>query len=209
MRRKDPEKMQELIDFIDSYYVAYHRTPSTREIAEGTSLQKSAVHNYLAALREEGRIDYDSRMIMTERINDQIMSYNQAGIVGAIPCGQMTLEQENIEDYVNLPMSIFGGGDLYILHTYGDSMTGAGIDDGDLVVVRKQTWAKDGDLVIAYVEGEGSTLKRYQDDKKNQRVILHPENEKYQDIIVTDCRIQGVVVNIIKQTSAGKRLPTQ
>ena len=207
MRRKDPEKMKELIDFIDGFYVAYHRTPSTREIAEGTSLQKSAVHNYLAELREEGRIDYDSRMIMTERINDQLMAYNQAGIVGAIPCGQMTLEQESVEDYVNLPMSIFGGGELFILHTYGDSMTGSGIDEGDLVVVRKQTWASDGDIVVAFVEGEGSTLKRYYNDREGKRIILHPDNEKYQDIVVKDCQIQGVVVNIIKQTSAGKRYP--
>lgn len=205
MRRKDPEKMKELINFIDGFYVAYHRTPSTREIAEGTSLQKSAVHNYLAALREEGRIDYDNRMIMTERINDQLMAYNQAGIVGAIPCGQITLEQESVEDYVNLPISIFGGGELFILHTYGDSMTGAGIDEGDLVVVRKQTWARDGDIVVAYVEGEGSTLKRYFNDKEKKRVILHPENEQYQDIIVKECQIQGVVVNIIKKTLAGKR----
>lgn len=208
MRRKDPEKMKELIDFIDGFYVAYHRTPSTREIAEGTSLQKSAVHNYLAELREEGRIDYDNRMIMTERINDQLMAYNQAGIVGAIPCGQMTLEQESVEDYVNLPMSIFGGGELFILHTYGDSMTGSGIDEGDLVVVRKQTWASDGDIVVAFVEGEGSTLKRYYNDREGKRIILHPDNEKYQDIVVKDCQIQGVVVNIIKQTSAGKRYPT-
>ena len=207
MRRKDPEKMKELIDFIDGFYVAYHRTPSTREIAEGTSLQKSAVHNYLAELREEGRIDYDNRMIMTERINDQLMAYNQAGIVGAIPCGQMTLEQESVEDYVNLPMSIFGGGELFILHTYGDSMTGSGIDEGDLVVVRKQTWASDGDIVVAFVEGEGSTLKRYYNDREGKRIILHPDNEKYQDIVVKDCQIQGVVVNIIKQTSAGKRYP--
>ena len=207
MRRKDPEKMKELIDFIDGFYVAYHRTPSTREIAEGTSLQKSAVHNYLAELREEGRIDYDNRMIMTERINDQLMAYNQAGIVGAIPCGQITLEQESVEDYVNLPMSIFGGGELFILHTYGDSMTGSGIDEGDLVVVRKQTWASDGDIVVAFVEGEGSTLKRYYNDREGKRIILHPDNEKYQDIVVKDCQIQGVVVNIIKQTSAGKRYP--
>ena len=209
MRRKDPEKKKELLAFIDRYYLEYHRTPSTREIAEETSLQKSAVHSYLAELREEGRIDYDSRMIMTESMIDQLAAYNPARILGAIPCGQTMAEEENVEGYVNLPIAIFGGGDLFILHTYGDSMVGAGIDDGDLVVIRKQTWAHDDDIVVAYVEGEGTTLKRFYDNREEQCVVLHPENEKYQDIIVKECQIQGVVVNIIKQTPAGRRSPTQ
>ena len=209
MRYKDPEKKKELLDFIDRYYLAYHRTPSIREIAGGTSLQKSAVHTYLAELREEGQIDYDSRMIITERINDQFAAYNSAGILGSIPCGQMMAEEENVEGYVNLPIAIFGGGDLFILHTYGDSMTGAGIDDGDLVVIRKQSWAHDDDIVVAYVEGEGTTLKRFYHHQEEQCVVLHPENEKYQDIKVKECQIQGVVVNIIKQTPAGRRSPTQ
>lgn len=205
MRRKDPEKMKELIDYIDRYYEAYHRTPSTREISEHTSLTKSSVFNYLSALREEGLIDYDGKMIVTEKINDQISGYNRAGILGTIPCGQMTLEQESVEDFVNLPVNLFGGGELYILRTYGDSMIGAGIDSGDIVVVRKQSSAHDGDIVVAFVEGEGNTLKTYCDDREHHRVILHPENEKYQDIIVKNCRIQGVVVNIIKETNAARR----
>ncbi len=205
MQHRDPEKMEEMIAFIDRYYEDYHRTPSTREIAAGTSLKKSSVHNYLAALRDQGQIDYDGRMIVTEKINDQITGYNRAGIIGKIPCGAMSLEEENIEEYVNLPISIFGGGNLFLLHTYGDSMTGAGIDKGDLVVIRKQTWANNGDIVVAYVEGEGNTLKRYFNDPKKRKIVLHPENEKYPDKLVEDCQIQGVVVNIIKQTDAGRR----
>ena len=124
MQHRDPEKMEEMIAFIDKYYEDYHRTPSTREIAAGTTLKKSSVHNYLAALRDQGQIDYDGRMIVTEKINDLITGYNRAGIIGKIPCGAMSLEEENIEEYVNLPISIFGGGNLFLLHTYGDSMTG-------------------------------------------------------------------------------------
>ena len=143
-------------------------------------------------------IDYDGKMIVTEAIQKRITEYNRAGLLGSIPCGALTLEEEAVEDYVNLPINIFGGGDLYILRAYGDSMTGAGIDAGDLVVVRKQSWAQDGDLVVAYVEGDGNTLKRYFNDEKNRRIVLHPENEKYQDIIVKDCEIQGVVRKSIK-----------
>ena len=168
-------------------------------------MTKSTVNNYLMQLRETGFLDYDDKMIYTEKINDLLTGYTRVGIVGDIPCGQMVSEEENIEEYVNLPISIFGGGELFILHTYGDSMIGAGIEQGDMVVIRKQTWANDGDLVVAYVEGEGSTLKRYVDDGENQRIILRPENDDYEDIIVENLEIQGVVVNIIKQTPAGKR----
>ena len=205
MRTKDPKKTKEMIDFIDAFYLVYHRTPSVREIAEGTTLSKSSVATYLAALRDDGEIDYDKKLIRTDRINGQITGYSPAGIIGAIPCGQMEMETENVEEYVNLPISIFGRGELYILRTYGDSMIGAGIDEKDLVVIRKQEYAQDGDIVVAYVEGEGNTLKRYYRDREKKRIRLHPENDKLQDIYVKDCKIQGVVVNIIKATAAGKR----
>ncbi|MDO5436363.1 MAG: transcriptional repressor LexA [Clostridia bacterium] len=205
MRHRDPEKMRQLISFIDDFYDAYHRTPSTREISEHIDMTKSSVYNYLEALRNEGVIDFDGKMIVTESINKEISGYNKTGVIGSVPCGQTALEEARVEEYINLPVSVFGGGDLYLLHAYGDSMTGAGIDPGDLVVVRKRSYAENGDLVIAYVEGEGNTLKRYYRDEKNKRVILHPENKKYTDIVVKDCVIQGVVMNIIKYTDAARR----
>ena len=75
-------------------------------------------------------------------------------------------------------------------------MTGAGIDDGDLVLIRKCEEAQNGDIVVAYVEGEGNTLKRYR--KYGSTVFLHPENPKYRDIPLKDCRIQGVAISVIK-----------
>ena len=198
MRSKDPVKMKEIIDFVDRYYEDYHSTPNYKEISEHTGLGKSAVYNYLTDLRNAGLIDYDGKVIITEKIKQRMFDYNRAGVLGSIPCGQMVLEEEAVEEYVDLPLSIFGGGDLYILHAYGDSMIDAGIDSGDLVVVQKQTYAQDGDIVVAYVEGEGNTLKRYHNDQENRQIILHPENEKYKDIIVRDCKIQGVVKKVIK-----------
>lgn len=198
MRSKDPKKKQEIIRFVDQYYNDYHCTPSSREIAENVSLGKSAVSNYLAEMRDEGLIDYDGKIIVTEKINEKLSQFNTAGIIGAVPCGTMQLEEQAVEEYVDLPISLFGRGKLFILHAYGDSMIGAGIDPGDLLIVDRFASAKNGDIVIAYVEGEGTTAKRYWRDEENQMIVLHPENEKYQDIIVKDCRIQGVVTRIIK-----------
>ena len=76
-------------------------------------------------------------------------------------------------------------------------MIEAGIDDGDLVVVRKQIEANEGDIVVALVDNQ-NTLKRYYRDDENKKIILHPENKKMKDIIVEECFIQGVACNIIK-----------
>lgn len=80
----------------------------------------------------------------------------------------------------------------------GQSMIEAGIDDGDLVVVRKQVEANEGDIVVALVDNQ-NTLKRYYRDNANKKVILHPENKTMKDIIVDDCYIQGVACHIIKK----------
>jgi len=206
MAKRDPVKEQELIDFINRFYEENHRSPSVREIAANTSLQKSSVALYLSEMRDQGRIDYDHKMILTEQMMDAINDTNRVGIIGSVPCGRLSCEEENVEGYVNLPISIFGNGELYILHAYGDSMIGDGIDPGDLVVVRKQEHANNGDLVIAYVEGEGNTLKRYFVDQKHRRIILRPSNPDYSDIVVKDCVIQGVVRKIIKNVSSAASL---
>ena len=87
--------------------------------------------------------------------------------------------------------------DMEILYASGESMIEAGIDDGDMVLVRKQEEARDGDIVVAYVEGEGNTLKRllYEEDGP----VLHPENKTMADIPARDCRIQGVAVWVFKK----------
>ena len=200
MRHKDPEKMVSIVDFVNDFYDDNQRTPTIAEIAHALSLSGSTVHGYLTEMTDRGLIDYDGRMIVTEKIRKRISNYVRAGIVGRIHCGEISLDEEYIEDYIDLPMELFGGGELYVLHTYGDSMTGACIDDGDAVVIRRQSWANPGDLVVAYVEDRGNTLKRFLPDPKNHRIILHPENPKYDDIIVDTCQIQGVVRQIIKNT---------
>ena len=76
-------------------------------------------------------------------------------------------------------------------------MIEAGIDDGDLVVIKKQPTAYEGDIVVALVEGQ-NTLKRYYIDSRNKRVCLHPENKTMEDIYVNECEIQGVAQHVIK-----------
>ena len=127
-----------------------------------------------------------------------VKKYRQIPVLGEIACGDPILAEENIEEYVSLPTAIFGKGDFFILRASGQSMIEAGIDDGDLVVVKKQVEANDGDIVVALVDNQ-NTLKRYFRDDENKKIILHPENKKMKDIIVDECCIQGVACHIIKE----------
>lgn len=88
-----------------------------------------------------------------------------------------------LEDYVPLPTSIFGEGELYILRVSGESMIDAGINDGDLVVIKKTKEARNGDIVVALVDNSNTTLKRLFIDEEHHYVVLHPENKSMKDII--------------------------
>ena len=202
MRQKNPKYMKEIEEFVDEYFSRYHKSPSCREIAENTTLQRSAVQRYLVAMNDSGMLQYDGQEIRTKKIQSYAPKQTRVGVIGTIPCGPMTIEEEVVEKYVDLPTGLFGKGDFYILHASGDSMEGAGIDDGDLVLVRKQTDAHHGDIVVAYLEGEGNTLKTFH--KYGRTVFLHPENPKYKDMPAINCQIQGVAVWVFKNLNSAK-----
>ena len=196
MKHRNSKGMDLIIPFVNDFYRDNHKSPSLRQIAAGTGIPHMTVKRMLDTMTENGLIDYDGRTIVTELSNKGSDETTSVGIVGSIPCGNLALEEEAIEEIVQLPVRLFGKGDLFLLHASGDSMTGVGIDDGDLVLIRKQEEAHNGDIVVAYVEGEGNTLKRYM--KYGKTVFLHPENPKYTDIPLKNCKIQGIAINVIK-----------
>lgn len=196
MQHQDWGKMDRIISFVNDYYRDNRRTPSVRQVSSGIGMSRSAVHRYLLTMTEKGLIDYDGEVIMTEQIGKYHDETASVGVIGSIPCGSLALEEEAIDEIVRLPVSLFGKGDLFLLHASGDSMTGAGIDNGDLVLIRKQEEANNGDIVVAFIEGEGNTLKQYK--RYGKTVFLHPENPKYTDIPLKDCRIQGIAIKVIK-----------
>ena len=201
MQYKKPELMERIRDFALNYYRENNRMPGIRAIAEGTGINRGSVQKYLVEMGNRGMIEYDGGIISIHSANSstEIKSTYNAGILGSIACGIPEDATESVEDYIPLPTSIFGEGELYILHAHGDSMTEAGIDDGDLVVVRKAETAHDGEIVVALVDNQTTTLKRLYYDDDQKRIILHPENKTMQDIIVRSCQIQGVAVSVIKQ----------
>lgn len=194
MRSKDPEIMKRIVDFMEAYHLDYNSSPSLRVIADGVGIGSTTVYRYLMEMNERGMICYDGKTIRNEKIDKSQRGTIRAAVIGRIACGIPNLAEQHVEGYVNLPESLFGQGNFYILRASGCSMTEAGIDDGDLVVIREQNTAEDGQIVVALVDDE-ATLKRF--FHEGDRIRLHPENPQMKDIFVTDCRIQGVAVKVI------------
>ena len=118
-------------------------------------------------------------------------------IYGDVPCGELGYLDDDIEGYVEIPENLIGTGSYFVLQADGDSMIGAGINDSDLVIIRKQNYADDGDIVVAFVDSK-VTLKRYYKLRDIKAYRLHAENEAYKDKIVKECKVLGVAVKILK-----------
>ena len=198
MRHKNEEYFALLENFINEYTIENGRSPSNRDMASGTGLSTATVSRYLQYMREQGMLDYDGqRNIRTLRQQKMSGAMVEVPILGTIACGIPNLAEENIEEYVQLPVSVFGKGNFYLLHANGESMLDAGIEDGDLVLIRKQNYADEGQIVVALIDDE-ATLKRYYPEPQKHRVRLHPENKTMEDIYVENCIIQGVAVKVLK-----------
>lgn len=189
--------MKAICQYAEQYYLQTGISPSTTKIADAVGVSRGTAYKYLVAMNDNGMIEYDGKNIQTDVTRKFNTETSQTAIVGSVPCGSLQYEEENIEEYISLPTAIFGKGDFYILHASGNSMIDAGIDDGDLVVIRKQNYASDGDIVVALVENQ-NTLKTFYRDEQSRKIILHPENKSMDDIVVDDCYIQGIACHVIK-----------
>jgi len=119
-------------------------------------------------------------------------------VLGKIPCGEKKDGAENEGKVFPICDSVLDTGEYFVVIAEGDSMVDAGIDDGDYVIVKSQPVAEDGQIVVAFIDGE-TTLKRFFRDEKNKKIILHPENENYEDIAYDYLEIQGIAVHVIKK----------
>ena len=188
---------ESILTSVDAFFDIHHRSPTVRELMDMTGLSLGGISKYLNRLNDNGGLFFDGRNITTPKIMKCRSECVYAGLLGSVSCGPATESEEEMEDYYPLPRDLFGGGPLYLLRASGDSMTGAGIEDGDLIAVQKTEEAREGQIVVAWIEGEGNTLKRLK-KKKDGKMTLHPENPKYADIPLENARLQGVAVKILK-----------
>ena len=183
-------------------------TPSTREIQEHFGFaSQTSVMQYLAALERKGflqRHARKARALITAAPHSQVIDIP---IYGEIPAGMATLAEQNIEGHIALDLDSLNAsrrGRTFALRVRGDSMIGAHILDGDVVVLEDRQTAKNGDIVAALIDGE-TTLKRYVTERG--RPYLKAENPKFPDLIpARELRIQGVMTALVRKQSPGSQL---
>ena len=195
MRSKDKTLMAAIEKFVSDYTDSNGTSPTMQEVADGAGSSKATVQRYIAQLCDDGILDYSGYRTMTSTKTKAAAI--RVPVLGTIACGIPKFAEENIEEYVRLPVALFGKGNFFILRAYGDSMIEAGIDNGDLVLIRQQNYADEGQIVVALMEDE-ATLKRFYPEPKKHRIRLHPENSRMDDIYVDNCEIQGVAVKVLK-----------
>lgn len=207
------KRQQEIFDFIKRYSASHGYPPTVRDIGKAVGLASSStVHAHLANLEKVGLLRRDPSKPRAIELLDKAGSAatsaldavksavlpNGLPLVGHVAAGQPLLAEENIEEYVQIP-EIAGGEDgEYLLRVRGDSMIKAGILPDDVVVVRQQDTADDGQIVVALV-GEEATVKRY--FKEADHVRLQPENDTLEPIRSREVQVLGRVVGVMRRVA--------
>ncbi|MBQ3065119.1 MAG: helix-turn-helix domain-containing protein [Clostridia bacterium] len=175
---------------------------SQSELAGIVGITTRSVQNYESGSRMPNSLEITEKLaaaldITTTYLLGAEEETTPVHLLGSIACGPFNFGEENILETYQFPTSFTGKGEFFLLRTFGESMIDAGIDPGDLVMIRQQNTARPGEIVVVSV-GDETTLKRYFPEPEKGRIRLHPENEKMEDIYVTECLIQGVAVKVIK-----------
>ena len=197
--RASHDNQQRILDFIKSEIEEKGYPPSVREICAAVGLRSTAtVHAHLNHLEAQGLIRRDpTKPRALEVLDGSLARGRTVPLVGRVTAGQPILAVENIEDYLALPQSMLGRDELFCLRVQGDSMIDIGILDGDIVVLRQQDTAENGDIVVAMTPDDEATLKRifYEDG----RVRLQPENRTMAPIYADSVTVLGKLTALIRQ----------
>ena len=196
------KRQQEIVDYIKRYSAKYGYPPTVRDIGKAVGLASSStVHAHLANLERIGLLRRDPtkpRAIeLLDRAAAGMRGFVRPGLplVGQVAAGQPVFAEENIEEYIQTPPFAGGAEGEYLLRVRGESMKDVGILEDDLVVVRQQDTAQDGEIVVALV-GEEATVKRF--FQEDDHVRLQPENVSMEPIRSRDVRILGRVVGLMR-----------
>ena len=195
--------LDRVYNYVKKYIYNNGYAPSIREIMNSLNIKStSSVHLYLKKLDEKGKIIFagenKSRAIELTNKNINMDSIKKIPMIGEIPAGTPRLAIENIDEdeiYIFSKCLFPSSGELFMLNVVGSSMIKAGIFDGDLIVVRKQNTAENGQIVVAMIE-DSATVKRFYKEKNFFR--LKPENELMCDIITKELNILGIVIGLIR-----------
>jgi repressor LexA len=197
------QRQQEILTFVQRYADSHGYPPSVREIGQAMGLTSSStVHSHLEALARKGYLRRDPskpRALEILRNGHSVASrVVSLPVVGQVTAGAPILAEQNIEEHLALPAALFDGGEAFVLKVRGDSMIEDGILDGDLLIVRRQQSATNGDVVVARMDDE-ATVKRFY--REGDRIRLQPANQAMPPIYARDVVIEGKAIGVLRRLS--------
>ena len=194
----DKRKLDAVLQFINRYTDENGFPPTVRDICAELQIKSTATaYDYVNRLKEMGYLQKTpgkKRAVSLASSNTV-----RVPLIGTVTAGAPILAAENYEGYYTLPTAEFSGEDLFLLTVKGDSMIEAGIFNGDKIVVRKQSSAENGDIVVAMFDDgieEGATVKRF--FRRDGKFILHPENSSLTDYVLDNVTILGKVIGLLR-----------
>lgn len=199
------KRQQEIMEFIKKEVKDKGYPPSVREIGEAVGLASSStVHGHLARLEQKGLIRRDPtkpraiEVLDLDAVVSTGFEYStvMAPIIGKVTAGQPITAIENVEEYFPLPANFVGDSSVFLLNVSGDSMIDAGILDRDLVIVRQQSTAHNGEIVVAMTEDDEATVKRF--FKESDHIRLQPENPTLEPMRYHNVTILGKVIGVFR-----------
>ena len=195
--KKIDEKISKVYDFIVEFSKENGFPPSIREICTYTNIKSTATaYSYVEKLKSKGLLSKTSTKNRALKVSNLANNIKTIPLVGVVTAGTPILAEENIEGMYPLPPEFDGNADFFALTVKGTSMINAGIFDGDKVIVKKQNTAENGDIVVALID-DSATVKRFY--KKENKIVLHPENDQLSDIILDNVYILGIVKGLFRK----------
>ena len=198
---KITDKQREILEYIKETILHKGYPPAVREICEAVHLKStSSVHSHLETLEKNGYIRRDPTKPRTIEILDDDFALTRremvnVPVIGTVAAGMPILAEENIEDYMPIPVEMLPNKEVFMLKVKGESMIEAGIFNNDKVIVAKQPDANNGDMVVALLD-DSATVKTFY--KENGHIRLQPENSSMDPIIVDDVQILGKVIGLFR-----------
>ncbi len=195
------DKQMEILSFMKSCILDKGYPPSVREICEAVSLKStSSVHAHLETLEKNGYIRRDQTKPRAIEIIDDDFALSRremvnVPLIGTVAAGQPILAQENIVDYFPIPVELLPNEETFMLKVKGDSMINMGIYEGDDIIVKRQSSASNGEVIVALVD-DSATVKRFYKEDGHYR--LQPENDTMEPIIVDHVEIIGKVIGLLR-----------
>ena len=199
-----PKKQQQFFDYLQEYIEEEGRSPSLRQAADDMGVSHNAVAQLIVQLERKGMIEREGRYSRSIRIlsqhapQDGNVRMRELPVVGRITAGLPMYAQQEWDGSVVVDGALFPGNNLFCLRIQGDSMHGAGILDGDLVICEPRQYAENGEIVAVLIQGEEATVKRFFLGKNH--IELRPENEKFIPVQYpfSDILVQGKVVGVVR-----------